>query len=200
MLFKYKFEGKSKIGFSLILCKKLIMKDGACIGSFNVISDIDCLFLDSFSSIGTLNYITGYPEGMKESFSHVLSRKCELNLGQHSAITSRHYIDCTSGVYIGEYASIVGVNSKLFTHSIDIYKNRQDSKSIFVGKYSMVGTCCVLLPGAYLPDYSILGSSSLLSKKLTEINVVYGGAPALVVKKLEHDEVAYFKRQYGYVR
>jgi acetyltransferase-like isoleucine patch superfamily enzyme len=121
-----------------------------------------------------------------------------LILGEHAAITNRHLIDCTDRVTIGKFTTIAGFQSQLLSHSIDIEKNRQDSKPICIGDYCFLGTNCVLLGGSALPDYSVLGAKSLLNKAHMETHRLYGGVPAKPLKELARD-LAYFKRTEGFV-
>jgi hypothetical protein len=55
-----------------------------------------------------------------------------------------------------------------------------------------------VLPGAYLPDYSVTSAMSLLNKRLTEPYRLYGGVPAEPLKALPPDS-AYFERSCGFV-
>ncbi|MCK4788938.1 MAG: hypothetical protein KAV87_34675, partial [Desulfobacteraceae bacterium] len=109
--------------------------------------------------------------------------------------TSRHFMDCNGGIYIGDFATVAGIRSQFLTHSIDVYKNRQHAESITIGKYCFVGTGCILLPGSTLPDYSILGAGAIWTKNFDEPGFLYAGNPAKKVKKLVLGEVPYFTRQ-----
>ena len=68
-----------------------------------------------------------------------------------------------------------------------------------VGAYCFVGTNCVLLGGAALPDRSVLGAKSLLNKAFTEPGQLYGGVPAKLLQPIPQAETAYFHRQEGSV-
>jgi carbonic anhydrase/acetyltransferase-like protein (isoleucine patch superfamily) len=61
-----------------------------------------------------------------------------------------------------------------------------------------VGAAFVLLPGASLPDYSVLGAIALLNKHYTEPYYLYAGNPAGPVKQLSPDQ-KYFTHKSGYV-
>ena len=198
-IFGFSLNKKTRIGYSLVLCKKLEMDELSRIGNFNFINKVDKIILGKDAGIGTFNYITGMPSGVRDYFKHVEDRKCELIMEAHSGITSRHFIDCTCGIYLGEFTTIIGIRSQIFTHSIDIHNNRQDAKKVVFGKYCLIGTNCTILPGSSLPDYSVLSANSLLNKQLQEQRMLYGGVPANKVKKLELDEIKYFSRSKGNV-
>lgn len=69
-----------------------------------------------------MTYITGYSVLNKSVFQSVANRRCELILEESAGITSRHYIDCNGGVYIGAFTTVAGIKSQILTHSINIYK------------------------------------------------------------------------------
>jgi acetyltransferase-like isoleucine patch superfamily enzyme len=155
--------------------------------------------MEDFARIGSLNYITGYPGHLTDFFGHINNRKCELYIGTHSAITSRHFVDCTCGIQIGSFTTIAGIRSQFLTHSIDLVENRQSGDSIKVGDYCFIGTNCVFLPGSQMPSFSILGAKSVLNKALTEGSCLYGGVPVKKIKEVNKGEIAYFQRKVGSV-
>ncbi len=199
-IFKFKIAKSAKIGKSVILADELIMEDFSKIGSLTICKNIDKLYLKNNTSLGSLNFITGFNTKKTNEYSHRKTRKCELILGRHSAITSRHFIDCNGGVYIGNFTTFAGIRSTLLTHSIDVYKNRQDVHPVVIGDYCFIGTGCIILGGAALPDYSVLGAGALLSKNFKEPNCLFGGVPAKFIKKIDKEEALYFKREVGFVK
>ena len=197
--FGWRFGEKTYIGRSLLSCQQLTMGDFSYIGNLNVVRSIDALVLHEHSRLGHLNWITGYPTRLKKSFSQIKNRKCELKIGNHSAITSRHFIDCTGGIVIGDFSTIGGVRSQFLTHYIDIYESCQTCKPIRVGRYCFVGTGALLLPGSCLPDYSVLGGGSVLVSSQETPYSLYAGNPAVLKKRLLNCDVDYFKRVVGVV-
>lgn len=197
--FKFKIHKTSKIGFSIILADNLELDENSSIGNLNFCKNIGYLRLSKNATIGNLNYITGYPQNDFTHFSHVKNRTCSLEVGQHSAITSRHFIDCTAGVFIGEFTTFAGIKSQILTHSIDLEENKQDASKVVIGDYCFVGTGSIILKGAKLPDYSVLGAGALLNKKFDEISCIYGGVPAKLVSKIDKDKYKYFARKEGFV-
>jgi len=197
--FKYKIDKSARIGFSWIYPKKLIMDVNSSIGNFNVAVHLDLIQVGKNSSIARANWITGFPTGTdSKHFSHQKERKSCLIIGEHSAITKKHHIDCTNLIQIGNFVTIAGYSSQLLTHSINIEFNRQDSNPIRIGNYCFVGTASTILGGAALPDYSVLGANALLNKNFTVPFRLYGGNPAKEIKELSND-YGYFKRETGFV-
>lgn len=184
---------------SIILAEQLRMEANSRIHNFVACKNIDRLEMSEDSGIASMSYITGTPSSCKKHFQHVKERRCELVLGRSSGITSRHYIDCTGGVYVGEFTTVAGIRSQILSHSIDIYQNRQDAAPVHLGKYCFVGTGCIILPGSSLPDYSVLGAGGVLTKQQNETHTLYVGSPARPVKKLKEEDVLYFKRSRHFV-
>ena len=194
LLWGYSIHSTAHIGFSIVVPQHLVMEAKSRIFNFVACKPIDCLVLHEEAAIGRWTRITGFPTAQHDHYTHVNDRRCELILGRCATITASHYIDCTGGISIGEFTTLAGGRSHLMTHSIDIYKNRQDAKPIEIGKYCFVGSACLFLPGSKLPDYSVLGAHAVLSRSFTDVYCVYAGVPAVKKKVLDPNEVAYFHR------
>ena len=184
-LWGYKIHKTAHIGFSLIMPICLEMGVGCKIGHFTVCRRIDRLVMSDGSGIGSFHLITGIPTSNSRHFQHVKERKCEMVLGKCVGIPSRKFFDCNGGIYIGDYTTVAGQWTQFLTHSIDIYNARQDAKPIHIGKYCFIGTGCILLPGASLPDY----------KELSESGMVYAGVPAEPKKKINPEEIPWMQRE-----
>lgn len=197
-IWKYEIHPTAKIGLAYIFPKNLIMKEGSKIEHFNVAVNLHLIILNKNSSINRSNWITGFPINTKsEHFKHQKDRESKLILDDEASITKKHHIDCTNSIIIGKYSVIAGYSSQFLTHSINIIENRQDSLPIVIGDYCFVGTNCVILGGAKLPSFSVLGAKSLLNKQFTEEYHLYGGNPAKKIKLLP-EETKFFKRKSRY--
>src|SRR2546421_7504716 len=196
--FGYQIHPSSRIGLSWINPTRLIMEENTRIDHLTLCKGLDLLHLKANSMIGRGNWITGFPLGPSRHFAEETDRRPQLIVGEHGAITHRHFIDCTNSVTIGKFSTLAGFQSQIMTHSIDIERNCQASLPVRIGNYSFVGTNCVLLGGSVLPDFSVLGAKSLLNKSFTDSYQLYGGVPAEPIKKLSPDS-KYFHRSQGYV-
>jgi acetyltransferase-like isoleucine patch superfamily enzyme len=197
--FGYELDKTSRIGLSWIYPSKLIMKAHTKIGSLNVAVHLDVIEMSEFATLGRSNWITGFStKVVTKHFKHQFNRSSSLIIGEHSAITKHHHIDCTSSITIGKFVTIAGYNSQLLTHSIDIIENRQDSFPISIGDYCFVGTNVVILGGASLPPFSVLGAKALLNRGYKQEFMLYGGVPAKAISVLPQD-AKYFDRKIGFV-
>ncbi len=196
--FGYSIHPRARIGLAWVFPETLEMGEGSSIGHATVVKGLRLLRLGAQASIGRGCWITGFPRGAARHFQHQPERRPELIVGAHSAITNRHLIDCTASVVLGEFTTFAGFASQILTHSIDLAASRQSSAPVTIGNYCFVGTNSVLLGGAILPDHCVLGAKSLLNKPLTETHTLYGGVPAVALKKLPPN-LGYFLRQEGFV-
>jgi len=196
--FGFQIHPTARLGLAWILPTRLIMEEGSAIGTATVCKNIDLLHLKAYATIGRGNWITGFPAGRSRHFAHQPDRRPELILGEHSAITNRHLLDCTNSVMIGRFTTFAGFHSQIISHSIDLEQNRQSSKPVRIGDYCFVGTNCVLLGGSALPDFCILGAKSLLNKAFTDPYQLYAGVPAQPFKALSRS-CKYFQRTEGFV-
>jgi acetyltransferase-like isoleucine patch superfamily enzyme len=196
--FGYAIDAEARIGLAWVYPTRLVMAAGSRIGHLTVAVNLDRIELGPNSSIHRNNWITGYPKNRPPHFGHLPERDPALILGEESAITKHHHIDCTDSIRIGKFTTIAGYSSQFLTHSIDIENNRQDARPIEIGDYAFVGTNCVILGGAVLPSYSVLGAKSLLNRSFDQSHQLYGGVPAKALKAIP-PESAYFHRTKGFV-
>lgn len=198
-LFGYEIHPSAKIGFAWVFPSRLRMEERSHIDHLTVAVNLEYLCLHNSASIGRCNWITGFPlDAQSMHFAHQPKRNCQLVLEEHASITKNHHVDCTSQITIGAFATIAGYGTQILTHSIDLDLNRQSSSPIYIGKYTFVGTRCVILGGSVLPDYSVLAACSLLNKSLKDSWSLYAGQPARFVRLVDHQS-AYFCRTKGFV-
>jgi acetyltransferase-like isoleucine patch superfamily enzyme len=196
-LCRYSIAPGTRIGFSLVACTQLRMESGARIGHFNVIKGAR-LEMHEDASIGDFNWIAALPLDSTRHFTSEIGRDPALCLGRHAALTSRHFLDCSNRIDIGEFATIAGARSQILTHAVDLRSSTQMSAPVSIGRYCFVGTGCVVLKGARLPDCSVLAAASSLARSYDEPFTLYSGVPATAVKALDR-ESAYFSRARGFV-
>lgn len=189
----------AKIGLSLILCNKLAMGAGSRIGNFTVVKGVSLVRMDTLSSLGSLNWVTGFPLMPSKHFRADENRQTTLHIKEHGAITNRHLIDCTDSVIIGRFTTFAGYRSQILTHSINLKESRQRCSPVIVGDYCFIGTSCVLLPGTKIPNKSILAAGAVLSNEFQDEGCLYGGVPAKKIKHLELNSYKYMNRTDGYV-
>lgn len=197
LFFSYRIDKQAKVGLSILLAEIVIMEKGSLITHFTFVNNIDRLHMKKFSKIGRSNWITGANSSSK--MFRDSDRTCELIVGVHTRITGQHHIDCTGGVYIGEFTTIAGIQSQILSHSVDVKQSKQVAGPVTIGNYCFVGTSSILLMGSGLPDCSVLGAGAVLNKNFSESYGLYAGNPARKVKQFDESEYKYFDRDHGHV-
>lgn len=88
---------------------------------------------------------------------------------QDSAIKKQHLVDCTDTVTIGKFTSIGGYGTQILSHSTSLQYNKQSCAPITIGHHCLVGTRSIILPGATLPDQSVLGAGAVLKNNFRNL-------------------------------
>ena len=193
-LFGYELHPTARIGFSIVVADRFTMGESSRIGHFTFVFNLELFEMAKGAVIGRGNWITGYrPRKATTNYSHCTDRKSSLILEEGAAIVINHFFDCTDAIRIGKFSTLAGYGSQFLTHAIDLEENRQDCKPIEIGKYCFIGTDVVILRGARLPDYCVLGAMSLLNKCYADEYVIYGGVPAKPLGTVT-SEMKYFRR------
>lgn len=197
-IFGFKISKSARIGYSIVLPENLLMGDYSRIGHLNFITKLRLLEIGDYGVVGSLNRVTAMPRSNKDFFVKDKNRDPALIIGRHSAITNAHQIDCTDRLSIGEFSTLAGWHSQILTHAIDFIEPRQRAQSVTIGNYCFVGTRAIFLPGASLPNYSILAAGGVVHKKMQDPYTLYGGVPAAPVKSLDKS-LGYFNRVQGHI-
>jgi len=199
VLFKYDIDSSARIGYSYIFPNRLYMGPNSIIGHASVCKGLSTLWMGRHATIGRLNWITGFPKSSATShYANQPKRVPQLVMGDHSAITNRHLIDCTDKVVLGPFSILAGFCSQILTHSVDIQAAQQCSKPIVIGKHVFVGTGTIILPGVRIPSFSVIAAGSVLSKALFKKYSLYGGVPARFIKHISPTS-KYFTRSIGFI-
>lgn len=103
-------------------------------------------------------------------------------IGNGSILLGSGYICIFDDVQIGPHCTLVSGNHK-FQDGVFV-KKESNIGTIILNKGSWVGANCVLAVNASLPQGSVLGACSFLSKNMDKPNCVYGGVPAKFIKEL----------------
>jgi acetyltransferase-like isoleucine patch superfamily enzyme len=156
----------------------------------NIIRNVS-LVMEKDSTIGAWNWITG-----ANDFKKFSEENLKLHLGCGASITSRHYLDCSGGIDIGDFSLIAGVRSTFFSHQIDVQINRQTCEKISIGTYSLIGSDTKVLPGSRIGSRSLVGMGSVVTGKQFPNNSFIAGTPAKVIRRIEGD---FFSREKSVV-
>ncbi len=188
--FGWRIAPGCRLGMSWIDAKHITLAVGAKIGHGNIIR-IDALHLESKAYIGQFNYIKGpFIVAMKMQAgignSNQISRarrgvtwgRSMLRLGTWSKITSGHTIDCTRSVRFGDYSTLAGKGSQIWTHGylhapVGIDRFRIDGR-VQIGCNVYVGSASVINAGIRIGDAITIGSMSCVSSSLATPGLYVG--------------------------
>lgn len=96
------------------------------------------------------------------------------------------HIDCRNGViigknvWIGPRVSIISMN-----HNVYNYTQYEKEEPIMIDDNCWLGTNCVILPGVKLGKHTIVAAGAVVTKSFTAGNIILGGVPAKIIKKLD---------------
>jgi acetyltransferase-like isoleucine patch superfamily enzyme len=135
-------------------------------------------------SIGQLNWFTAAP-----LFVGTTAEAAKLVLADNALITSRHYVDCSGGVFLDAYSMVGGVRSILLTHQANHVTGRQECAAIRIGEYSLLNGANRMVAGSALPARSMTGIGAVVLPGLSAPARLYAGVPARDVKSVEGSEM-----------
>ncbi len=181
-LFGGKVGKNVKIGFSFIYANKINLGDNSKIGHFNLIKNEEVI-LEIKSRIGYLNILKGpFKLVLKEraiignknyiirGAKGVTYGESILQLGELACITTSHHVDVTRSITFGDFTTLAGINSQLWTHGYYHAEKGEDririDGEITIGNNVYIGSGCIFNPNVTIADAIHVGSGSVISKKL----------------------------------
>jgi len=157
----------SKIGSGCIFnCEKIKLKNCAYIGRLNIFNGPFSLILCKDAGIGNGNKITCGPKGM------VTNGRSFLYLGKLSKITSDHRIDLTRSVYLGDFTTIAGTRTEVWTHGY-VHEPTGSGRyridgPVFLGSNVYIGSRALIMSGVKIETGIHVGAGAVISKSLSK--------------------------------
>lgn len=102
-----------------------------------------------------------------------------LSFGCH--IDGRNGIIFGKNVWLGPKVSIISKN-----HNVNNYNEWDEAPPIVIGDNCWLGNNATILPSVELGEHTIVAAGAVVTKSFTQGNVIIGGVPAKIIKKLEH--------------
>lgn len=126
----------------------------------------------------------------KASIGHG-SKICVMNgalvLGNNFTITAESTIVTESKI---EFGNDCLLSWEILVMDTDFHKVMDKSKKVLnpstpikIGNKVWIGCRSLILKGATIPDNSVIGANSFVSKRLERENAVYGGQPARILRE-----------------
>jgi acetyltransferase-like isoleucine patch superfamily enzyme len=154
---------------------------GAIVGFGNVFRTMRRVTIGSGAAIGQFNWFSAAAK-----FATPLdgSLTGSLELAGRSAITSRHYLDCSGGIAVGEASIIGGLRTTLVTHGVVQATATVEVAPIRIGDHCLINTSCVVMGGVTIGDRCVVGAGAVVTRDLTDRETLYGGVPARPIRSL----------------
>jgi len=189
----HRVPASARVGMVLIGgSTRLTLGERARIGHFNVFKNVGRVVMADDAIILQFNWITAAPE-----LACKYGTEASLELGRHSHITSRHYLDCSGGITIGDYTIVAGVRSTIVTHGIDWRDSSQKTHPVVIGDYVLVGSNAVVCPGAVIADRCVVGMGTVVGKGDPAPGALIASPRGTAIKQSLSGD--FFVRQDGYV-
>ncbi|OBB44628.1 hypothetical protein A5752_03570 [Mycobacterium sp. 852002-51961_SCH5331710] len=191
-MFGHEISPEARIGPVLALnVGHAVIGSGSTIAALNIFRSLRLLKLGDGATMGSLNTISAHP-----AYQALHTDVGSLIMGDGAAITSRHNLDCSGIVRIGDMSAVAGQRTTILTHEIDLTLNVQSAGQVVIGERSAVLTNCLVLKGAVLPSHSLLIANSTLSRsrELNPAAGIYGGSPAEFIRSNPVDSGSWFER------
>lgn len=102
-----------------------------------------------------------------------------LSFGCH--IDGRNGISFGKNVWLGPKVSIISQN-----HNVNDYNKWDDASPIVIGDNCWLGNNVTILPNVELGEHTIVAAGAVVTKSFAQGNVIIGGVPAVVIKKLKN--------------
>ncbi len=192
-MFGHDISPAARIGPVLALnVGRAVIGRGATIAALNIFRSLRLLKMGDGATMGSFNTISAHP-----AYQALHSDVGSLIMGDGAIITSRHNVDCSGIVRIGDMSAIAGRRTTILSHEIDIALNVQAAGRVIIGERSVVLTNCLVLKGAILPPHSLLIANSTLirSRELNPAPGIFGGSPAEFIRSNSPDGESWFERK-----
>lgn len=112
-------------------------------------------------------------------------------IGNDVCLNEKVYLNGESGIIIGNNVTLsygVKVISTGYIIEDFIYnhkRNHFNDKTIIIGDNCWIGAASIILPGVHISGKNVIvGAGSVVTKDITESNVVYAGNPAKKIKDI----------------
>lgn len=193
---KLELDKSTRIGhFNIIRVNSLSIKQGGYVGKFNNIKGPIEIILAETAAIGNGNRIDRAPLGVTYGTSI-------LQLGILSKLTANHRLDCTRSIIIGDYCTLAGHDSQLWTHAY--YHDRQGAGrfrldgEIKIGNNVYIGSRCIINGGVTIANGVTVGSGVCVSKSLTDMGTYVNQELRYIAPTGESDARLKFKKVEGF--
>jgi acetyltransferase-like isoleucine patch superfamily enzyme len=116
-----------------------------------------------------------------------------ISIGANVAINDFCYFTGEGGITIGDYCliapgvSVISRDHGFSEKNVPYVKQKQTLGPVVIGNNVWLGKNCIILKGVTIGDNSIIAAGAIVTKSVPP-DCIYGGNPAKLIKKINHDE------------
>lgn len=195
-LLGHRIARDARIGRSIVMVGSLTMGPGSSIGHLNLLRHVPRVELGAGATIGHLNWISGVNE--TRGYFPGVDRDPALVMAPRSAVTHRHWIDCSDSVTIGELAVVGGIHSQILTHGVDVGAGVLMAAPVRIEDRALVCSAAILVAGAVVPSRAVVGAGAVVKGVLPDECTLYAG-PASVAKRALRPSSGWFVREEAHL-
>ncbi len=168
----YAIAPDARIGWSWISVSRLTMGPRSNIGHLNRLKGHAEIALAEDAAIGHMNVVLAPPPLDP-------TRPAVLSLGIWAKITHSHHVDLTASVTIGDYSTLAGARSQLWTHGYvhevtGLGRYRVDGPITIENNVS-IGAGATILQGVRIAAGAMVGAGTVVAKDLAEPGLYVAG-------------------------
>ncbi|MYN29094.1 acyltransferase [Duganella levis] len=138
--------------------------------------------------IGRLNKIECGDSAADPKQAHMQYARAFIT-GQDSLVNEGHLFDVLGRIQIGDGTWVAGFASQFLTHGAGTM-----DRDIIIGSHSFLGSAVRFAPGSGVGDRVMVGMGAVVTKRITENDVVVAGLPAKVIKERTEDDGYVFNK------
>lgn len=115
----------------------------------------------------------------------------KISINDNSMIGERSYLRGGGNIVIGKSCQIANNVIIVTTNHLlntDLYHGNIENKDVIIGDNVWIGSGAKIMPGVKIGNNSIVGAGAVVTKNV-EANVLVGGIPAKIIKKLSLKEL-----------
>ena len=173
--------------------KRFELAPGVRIGHGNVFRGLTLVRLGRGATIRRFNWITGDSGRLHEN----PEQHMQLQMGAHSHILSRHFLDCGGGVIMDDDVWITGIHTTIFSHGVDPVNGGIMLEPVRIERGAMVAMRSTILPGTTVGTGSFIAAGSVTwSKQVLAEGCLYGGSPARRLSPIQISDWCYQHNRY----
>jgi acetyltransferase-like isoleucine patch superfamily enzyme len=186
-------KGSSIGHLNFIVARRIAMRENAYIRSLNIIRRGMSLRFARKAAIGNRNKVV-------RGWTPQPVRPAILTLGELSKLTSDHYIEMSESIRIGNFTTLAGVRSQIWTHGY-VHDETGPGRSLITGRVIIgdnvyIGSGCILNCGIRIANSVSIGSGSSVAKSLDKPGV-YVSQPLRYVDHKPEERLVGLQRVEG---